>query len=103
MSNTRILIAILVMASVTYLIRVLPLVIFRKKIQNRFLQSFLYYMPYAVLAAMTIPEILYATADIRSGFAGFLAALFLAFRKQSLLVVALGAVSVVYVAEIILL
>ena len=52
---------LLVMAGVTYLIRDLPLVLVRKKIKNRFLQSFLYYIPYTVLSAMTFPAILYAT------------------------------------------
>ena len=54
---------ILVMAGVTYLVRMLPLVIFKKKITNRFIRSFLYYIPYAVLAAMTFPAILSATAS----------------------------------------
>ena len=58
MNYTRILICILIMAVVTYLPRMLPLTIFRKKIQNQFLKSFLAYVPYAVLAAMTFPEIL---------------------------------------------
>ncbi len=57
MSNRYILTSILVMAVVTYLIRVLPMAIFRKKIQNRFVQSFLSYVPYSVLAAMTFPAI----------------------------------------------
>ena len=48
---------LLVMAGVTYLIRMLPLVLCRKKIENRFIRSFLYYIPYAVLSAMTIPAI----------------------------------------------
>ena len=57
MSNRYILTSILVMAVVTYLIRMLPMAIFRKKIKNRFIQSFLSYVPYSVLAAMTFPAI----------------------------------------------
>ena len=48
---------IAVMAGVTYLVRMLPMVIFRKKIKSRFIRSFLYYIPYAVLAAMTFPAV----------------------------------------------
>ena len=83
---------LLVMAGVTYLIRVLPLVLCRKKIQNRYLLSFLYYMPYAVLSAMTVPAIFFATESILAASAGFLVALVLAFFKRSLITVASGAV-----------
>ena len=55
---------IAIMAGVTYLIRVVPFTVFRKKIQNHFLQSFLYYIPYAVLSAMTIPAIFYSTGSM---------------------------------------
>ncbi|MFR0950707.1 MAG: AzlD domain-containing protein [Ruminococcus callidus] len=55
---------IAIMAGVTYLIRVVPFTVFRKKIQNHFLQSFLYYIPYAVLSAMTIPAIFYSTGNV---------------------------------------
>ena len=57
---------ILTMALVTYLIRVLPLVLFRKKIQNRFVGSFLYYVPYSCLTALTIPAIFYSTESVIS-------------------------------------
>ena len=83
---------LLVMAGVTYLIRALPLVLCRKKIQNRYLLSFLYYMPYAVLSAMTVPAIFFATESILAASAGFLVALILAFFKRSLITVASGAV-----------
>ena len=66
---------IAVMAFVTYLIRVIPLTVFRKKIENRYIQSFLYYVPYTCLTAMTFPAILYATESIwrgRGGGAGIL-------------------------------
>ena len=83
---------LLAMAGVTYLIRALPLVLCRRKIQNRFLLSFLYYMPYAVLSAMTVPAIFFATESILAASAGFLVALVLAFFKRSLVTVASGAV-----------
>lgn len=90
---------LLVMAGVTYLIRALPLVLVRKKIKNRFLQSFLYYIPYAVLSAMTFPAILYATGSRISAWAGLIVAVTLAFYKKSLIVVATGACLAVLLIE----
>ena len=74
---------IFVMAGVTYLIRMLPLTLIQKKITNVYLRSFLYYIPYACLAAMTFPAILYATESVISGFAGFITAILLALKKKS--------------------
>lgn len=102
MNYTRILLAILVMALVTYLPRMLPLAIFKKKIQNRFIKSFLAYVPYAVLAAMTFPEILYSTSHMISAAAGMLTALVLAYFNKGLLTVALSSTAVVFVVEQIL-
>lgn len=99
MNYTRILLAILVMALVTYLPRMLPLAIFQKKIQNRFIKSFLAYVPYAVLAAMTFPEILYSTSHMISAAAGMLTALVLAYFNKGLLTVALSSAAVVFVVE----
>lgn len=78
-----------IMAGVTYLIRVLPFVIFRGKIQNIFIKSFLYYVPYAVLGAMTFPAILFSTGNYISSVAGLIVACILAFKEKSLLVVAI--------------
>lgn len=89
--TARILIYILVMAGVTYLVRMLPLIVFRRRIRSRFVQSFLYYVPYAVLGAMTIPAVFYATGDLLSSCVGLIAAFVLAFFGQSLIVVALSA------------
>lgn len=75
MDNLKILIYIAVMAVPTYLIRMIPLTIIRKKIKNRFLLSFLFYMPYAVLGAMIFPAILYSTSSIYSAVIGFAAAI----------------------------
>lgn len=93
---------ILVMAVVTYLIRMLPLTLIRKKINNQFICSFLYYVPYATLAAMTFPGILYSTASPYSAFVGFAAALVLAYKGKSLIVVAAVACGVVFLTELIL-
>ncbi len=94
---------LLVMSGVTYLVRVLPLTLFHKKIQSRFINSFLYYTPYAVLSAMTFPAILYATSNILSGVIGLLAALLLAYKGKSLITVACGACLAVFAVEAILL
>lgn len=93
---------ILVMALVTYLVRMLPLVLFRRKIESAFIKSFLYYVPYAVLGAMTLPDILTSTGSIWSALLGLGAAVFLAFREKGLLTVALSACGVVFAAEWIL-
>ena len=95
----NIFIYIAVMALVTYLIRMLPLVIFRKKIENRFIRSFLYYIPYAVLAAMTFPAVFSATGSVWSAVAGLIVALLLAFFEKCLLTVALSSCVAVFVIE----
>ena len=94
-------IALFIMAGITYLVRMLPFVLFRKKIKNNFLKSFFYYIPYAVLAAMTIPAILYSTSSIASVAAGLAVALLLAFFERSLLTVAVGAALVAFFVQII--
>jgi len=88
-----------VCAGVTYLIRMLPLVLVKKKIKNRFLLSFLYYIPYAVLSAMTVPAIFFATNNIVSAAMGFAVAVVLAFKNKSLLTVAASACGAVLVCE----
>lgn len=85
---SRVYLYILLMAGVTYLIRALPLTLIRKEINSRFIRSFLHYVPYATLAAMTFPAILNATDYLISSLIGFLVALILAFNKKSLLTVA---------------
>ena len=93
---------ILVMAVVTYFIRVLPLTLIRKPIKNRFIRSFLYYVPYVTLSVMTFPGILSATSSVYSGAAGLLAALILAFFGASLFKVAVGACGIVFLLELFL-
>ena len=87
-----------VMAGVTYLIRMLPLVVFRRKITSRFVKSFLYYVPYAVLGAMTFPDIIYSTGSIPTACAGLVVALLLAWNEKSLLTVALCASAAAFAA-----
>ena len=93
---------ILVVAVVTYLIRVLPLTLIRREIKNRFLRSFLYYVPYVCLTAMTFPAILSSTASVISGAAALAVAIFLAYRGKSLIVVALSSSAAVLIVEFIL-
>ena len=90
---------ILVMAVTTYLIRALPLTLFKKPTRNRFLKSFLHYVPVACLTAMTFPAILYATEHIVSGALGLAVGILLALRKKSLIVVALASCATVFLAD----
>lgn len=93
---------ILVMALVTYLIRMFPLVLARKEITSPFLKSFLFYVPYACLAAMTFPAILTATSSVVSAAAGLVTALAAAYLEKSMITVALCACGAVFIAERIL-
>ena len=90
---------ILTMAVTTYLIRVIPLTVFRKPIKSRFLKSFLHYVPYACLTAMTFPSILTSTAAMASGAAALIVAVVLAYRGKSLLTVSLAASAAVMITE----
>ena len=87
----EILLYVLVMALTTYLVRMLPMTLFRKKIKSRFAKSFFYYIPYAVLAAMTVPAIFYSADGWLAALAGLGVAVLLAFLNQSLIVVSLAA------------
>ena len=93
---------IAVMAIVTYLIRVLPLTLIRKEITNKFVKSFLYYVPFAPLAAMTFPAILNASDYMVSSLVGFIVALVLAIRNKSLLTVAASGCIAVFIVELII-
>ncbi|SEP72413.1 Branched-chain amino acid transport protein (AzlD) [Lachnospiraceae bacterium NE2001] len=84
----------------TYLIRAIPFVLVKNQIQNRFVRSFLHYIPYAVLTAMTIPAIFTATDSIISAVAGFVVAVILALKGKSLTVVALLSCVTVYLVEL---
>lgn len=93
-------IAIILMALVTYIIRVLPLAVFRKPITNKFVRSFLYYVPYVTLSVMTFPAILNATGSIALGACGFIVAIIFSLYKGSLPLVALVSCLSVYVLEL---
>ena len=88
------------MAGITYVIRMLPLVLVKEKIKNKFILSFLYYIPYSVLSVMTFPAVFYSTGNVVSASVGTVVALILAFFNKSLVTVAgLSALSV-FVVEL---
>ena len=93
---------LLVMAGITYLIRMVPLVLVKEKIKNKYILSFIYNIPYAVLSAMTVPAIFYATSSHISASVGFAAALILAYFGKSLLTVAACSSAAVFIAELIM-
>ena len=93
---------LLVMAGVTYLVRLLPLLLVRHKIQNVFIRSFLYYVPYAVLSAMTFPAILYSTGKMVSAAVGCAVSLVLSYFGKSLLTVSAAGAGSVLVVELIM-
>ena len=99
----KIWIYILIMASVTYLVRVIPLVLIRREIKNRTLRSFLYYVPYVTLSVMTVPAIIDATRTPSAGGAALVVGLILAAKKVSMFKVALACSAVVLVLELIIL
>lgn len=93
-----VIIYIAVMAGVTYLIRMIPFTLFRKKIKSPFFRSFLYYIPYAVLSSMTIPAIFYSTGNITTSVIGTVVAVALAYFKLPLIVVALAASAAAFIS-----
>ena len=99
MKTGYILAGIFVMALFTYLIRMIPMAFFRKKITNQWVQSFLYYVPYAVLAAMTFPAALYATGNIIAAAAGLIVAVLLAIKEKGLTLVAIASCITVFIVD----
>ena len=97
-----IIIYIAVMAGVTYLVRMIPFTAFRKQIKSRFIKSILYYLPYAVLSAMTVPAIFYSTGNIKSAIVGTIVAVAVAFFEKPLIIVALAAALSALVSELII-
>lgn len=91
---------ILAMALTTYLMRLAPLTLIRKKVENDFIRSFLFYTPYVTLSILVFPSILESTRSLYSAIGGFVVALFLAYREKSLLIVALSACIVVFLIEL---
>ena len=93
--------SIVIMAAVTYVIRAVPLVFFRKEVKSERIQSFLYYMPYAVLGAMTFPAVFYSTGSVLSASLGVAAALLAAFLELGLVTSAAAAAIIVFITELI--
>jgi branched-subunit amino acid transport protein len=102
MSMGHLALYLVVMALVTYLIRMIPFTLFRKEIKSVFFRSFLAYVPYAVLGAMTFPSIFFATSSLPSAIAGTVIALILAFFRRSLLTVAVGAAGTALAVELVM-
>ena len=100
MQSRSIIIYMIIMAAVTYLIRVLPLTLIRKEIKNTFIRSFLHYVPYVTLAVMTFPAIINATESPIAAFISFIVAMMLAWMGASLFKVAVVACVVVFVIEL---
>lgn len=100
--QTNIYIYIAVMAAVTYLIRLLPLTLIRKKITNITLSSFLYYVPYVTLSVMTFPAIVEATNSVWSGIAALISGALLAYFNVGLFGVAVSSCAVVFVIELVM-
>jgi len=93
---------ILTMALTTYIIRALPLILLKKPIHNRFLKSFLHYIPAASLTAMTFPAILYATQNVISAVVGLAVAVGLALWKKGLVIVAVASCAAVFLTDLLL-
>lgn len=93
---------LIVMAGVTYLIRMLPAVFMKKKITNKYIVSFLHYMPYAVLAVMTVPAIFYASGSIISGVIGFIVGVVVAYFGGDLIKVAIATCFSTFIVDFII-
>ncbi|MBE7046631.1 MAG: AzlD domain-containing protein [Ruminococcaceae bacterium] len=102
MNNAKFLVYLICMAGITYLIRMIPFVLFKKEIKNKYVLSFLHYIPYAVLSVMTIPAIFNSTENIWSAIVGTVTAVILAFMEKSLLTVAAASCVAVFVTEYIM-
>ena len=100
--NKEFLILLLAMALTTYLVRMIPFTLFRAQIRSKFVRDFLYYVPYAVLGAMTIPYIFYSGGSFAASFAGFAVAFVMAYMRFSLLPVAAVSCIAAYVAGLFL-
>ncbi len=102
MDNKQFFIYLILIAGLTYLIRVIPFNLFKNKIKNKYINSFLHYIPYTVLAAMTFPAALFVTGSIYTAILGLIVALVLALKKCSLTVVAVTSCVAVFILEFIL-
>lgn len=102
MNVMKYVIYLLIIAGTTYLIRALPFALVKRKIKNPYLKSFLNFIPYAVLAAMTFPAILYSTTYVLTALVGFIVAVLFSYFRQSMVKVAIAACVTVYVVELLL-
>ncbi|MBR3816242.1 MAG: AzlD domain-containing protein [Clostridia bacterium] len=93
---------IAIMAGVTYLVRMIPFTLFRRQIKSRYIRSVLYYMPYAVLSAMTVPAILHSTGNLTTAIVGTAVAVILAFFNKPLILVALAAAASAFITALII-
>lgn len=101
MNIKHVIIAVILMALITYIPRMLPITIFRKEIKSTYICSFLNYVPYAVLGALTFPDIFYSTHNLKTAIFGTIVAIFLAYKEKSLLIVAIGAILAAYLSSFI--
>ena len=90
---------LIIMAGVTYITRAVPFALISKKIENRFIKSFLHYIPYTVLTVMTIPGVLYETGSMLSAAVGAIMAVVVAIKSKNLLLTAITACGCVYIVE----
>lgn len=95
-----ILICVLIMAVFTYLPRMLPLTLFRKEIKSPFIKSLLYYVPYAVLSALTFPSIFYSTGNIYTALGGCIVAIYFSYKNKGLVFVAVAAILISYILSL---
>ena len=102
MSVSRIVICIFLMFLVTYIPRVIPVTVFRKQIHSKYIRSFLNYTPYAVLGALTFPDIFASSGHLVSALGGTAVAVVLGFRRRSLVEVACAAILTVFIIELFL-
>ena len=101
-NNLKMILLVLTMAGVTFVIRAIPLTFFRKQIKNKYIRSVLYYIPYAVLSAMTFPYIFYSTGNVYTALIGTIVALVASLTKRSLIVVAILSCLAVLIAGFII-
>ena len=102
MNNNQFFIYLLIISLSTYLIRAIPFNLIKNKIKNKYINSFLHYIPYTVLASMTFPAALYTTGNIISATIGLIVAFVLSFKKGSLTLVAIASSIAVFITEIII-
>lgn len=101
MNTNQAVLAVCLMALVTYIPRALPVAVFRREIKSNYVKSFLHYVPFAVLGSLTFPEVFYSTGDVLTATAGTVVALLLAFYRKSLVVVAAGAILTVFLTGLV--